>query len=505
MMMKRHSITLVAYLGTLLMLPVSILSVSHASIAVAQTATQQLSQQELQKLTQAITVRVFTKNKTSGSGVIISKRGQVYTVLTNAHVLTSGEPYRITTPDGKSYAAVIPTQKLTYPAGTDVAILQFRAATAYQLAILGVSSPVAVNQQVVAAGFPFDSREIAFTTGRVSLLPDKALKGGYRIGYSNDIRQGMSGGPILNYQGEVIGINGLHANVFRSSRYVYTDGSQPSASERLSMQNSSWGVALQTVAPLIAQFVGTCRECDAIASEGNVDSRPLPPAMQQVDEIARQITVLIKMSNGDNGSGVIIAHKGDTYYVLTSAHNFPKNQDLSYQIVTPDREKYPVKLEQAKIFPGVDLALVQFSSPKTYQVATLAKYNFKNRQSVFSSGWPAASQGSQVKPSRRFAAGLIFDKQSSYFFAKDSNSFTQGYELVYTNNTAGGMSGGPVLDSRGRVIGIHGRAEAEINQKSYDKIQIGLSLGIPISTFLSLVERVGIESELKVENSVPPD
>ncbi|HAT13425.1 MAG TPA: hypothetical protein DCS91_07485, partial [Microcoleaceae bacterium UBA11344] len=61
------------------------------------------------------------------------------------------------------------------------------------------------------------------------------------------------------------------------------------------------------------------------------------------------------------------------------------------------------------------------------------------------------------------------------------------------------MSGGPVFDTQGRVIGIHGQIEAE------DGVNIGYSLGIPSKKILGLIDNFGIQKEwLRVETSAPP-
>ncbi len=78
-----------------------------------------------------------------------------------------------------------------------------------------------------------------------------------------------------------------------------------------------------------------------------------------------------------------------------------------------------------------------------------------------------------------------------------ANTLIGGYELVYTSITYGGMSGGPVLDSSGNVIGIHGRAESEKVEGSNINnggIQTGYSLGVPISTFLELEKKFRVRS-----------
>jgi len=54
------------------------------------------------------------------------------------------------------------------------------------------------------------------------------------------------------------------------------------------------------------------------------------------------------------------------------------------------------------------------------------------------------------------------------------------------------MSGGAVLDSQGRVIGIHGSSETA----GVTEIQLGFSLGIPISTFIGLQERFKVKPQL---------
>ncbi|MGK7903218.1 MAG: tetratricopeptide repeat protein [Hormoscilla sp.] len=443
---------------------------------------QRSEEAELRQLASLITVRVLLDN-TRGSGVLIEKDGQVYTVLTNAHVARSGKSYRIQTPDGKSYPAEFAkVKKHDY----DMTILQFTAdADAnYQVATLKkYIKRGKLPQPVFAAGFSDNARKLVLTRGELSMLASQPLKEGYQIGYTNEVVPGMSGGPVLNAEGKLIGINGM-GDPIRRSAYEFPDGSYPNDEDQEKMNFLNWGVPIQRVAEVYPP--------DRLSA--------VVPA--EVKEEARKITVRIEWPD-NNGSGAIVAQRGQTYYVLTAAHVV--DEEREYKVVAHDSKQYLVDYGKVKKLEGVDLAVLQFQSQESYEVATLAKYNLKvdEKPWIFLSGWPALKRIGELRSLRpEFTAGRVFSKERGALVGKDPGSFTKGYELVYSNLTEGGMSGGPVLDTKGRVIGIHAATEVDDKRRGY---RMGYSLGVPVRTFLSLASRMEVKPEWsQVEESPPP-
>jgi S1-C subfamily serine protease len=221
----------------------------------------------VQSLAQLTSVRILAPTS-SGSGVIVNRQGQTYTVLTCWHVVGFSKQHTIMTPDGRRLTPV--SRQPRQLGNTDLAITQFRSAASYEVARIS-TEPVVQGEQVFAAGFPmyqgstltttFDQgiRVFQFTQGEVSLLPPKSLPQGYRLGYTNDIAVGMSGGPIFNANGLLIGINGrLKYRDPDFGVYAFEDGTEPSPAMLEQMVTSSWGIPISTYLQFVSPHIGDC-------------------------------------------------------------------------------------------------------------------------------------------------------------------------------------------------------------------------------------------------------
>ena len=138
--------------------------------------------------------------KGQGSGVIISKEGHV---ITNHHVIAGQEKISITLHDGKSYNATMVGEDPLL----DIAVIKIASNETFVPLKLGDSSKVEVGQLVFAIGNPFGLGETV-TQGIIS-AKERSLSDNQRDLFQTDaaINPGNSGGPLVNVNGEIIGIN----------------------------------------------------------------------------------------------------------------------------------------------------------------------------------------------------------------------------------------------------------------------------------------------------------
>src|SRR6184192_2504414 len=147
-----------------------------------------------------------------GSGFVIDKEGHV---LTNYHVIAEARQVEVTLHNRKKYRATIVGTDRSH----DLAIIQIKAPDLTPM-VLGESRNLQVGQKVYAIGNPFGLSG-TLTSGIVSSIRSVQEPDGMTIDEAIQtdaaINPGNSGGPLLNWHGEVIGINTIIASTVGQS------------------------------------------------------------------------------------------------------------------------------------------------------------------------------------------------------------------------------------------------------------------------------------------------
>jgi S1-C subfamily serine protease len=144
----------------------------------------------------------------AGSGYIIDEQGHV---VTNAHVVAGGAEFQVKLYDGTTVDATL----VGADEYQDVAVLKLDLASGQKVpgtVSFGDSSTVRAGDTVIAIGSPFGEFNNTVTAGIVNAT-DRSLDTGYGFELPNlvqhdaEIYPGNSGGPLLNTDGAVIGMN----------------------------------------------------------------------------------------------------------------------------------------------------------------------------------------------------------------------------------------------------------------------------------------------------------
>lgn len=246
-------------------------------------------------------------------------------------------------------------------------------------------------------------------------------------------------------------------------------------------------------------------------------------SLAEIVQIASPVTVQINTTDEYDvgGSGVIVGKQGNTYMVVTCVHVvesklFKQNgvDANNLSIHTQDGQSYPLAIvKKLGTKESSDLAVVSFTSSASYPVATIGNSDeAKPGSPVFVSGYPADVQfdsesgtySPKIKDKRTLQVndGLIQERP-----LKGHPKEFEPYTMRYTPRTDNGMSGGPVFDADGRVVGIHGQGD----QTGFGSVtnRNNVNAAVPINTFKQLKSQFGVDiPNMKADNSastVNPD
>ncbi len=148
-------------------------------------------------------VMTITTNSGIGSGFIINEEGYV---VTNAHVLADETGHLASNINVVTYRGEkIPTEFIGFDGSLDIALLKILGN--YDALELADSDEVKQGERVIAIGGPF-GLGFSVTDGIVSAVHREGLRGrDIYIQTNTELNPGNSGGPLINKEGKVIGMN----------------------------------------------------------------------------------------------------------------------------------------------------------------------------------------------------------------------------------------------------------------------------------------------------------
>ena len=189
-----------------------------------------------------------------GSGVVIDTEGHI---LTNNHVVADADELDVTFADGKELSAKL----VGRDPRTDVAVIQVEGAKV-QPATWGDSDKLQVGEWVIAIGNPFGLDHsvtvgVLSAKGRYGFAPDK-LEDFLQTDAS--INPGNSGGPLVNLDGQVVGINTMIAGLGTGVGFAVSEAiARPIVQQLIEtgkVTRPYVGVLMQSLTPQLSQAIG---------------------------------------------------------------------------------------------------------------------------------------------------------------------------------------------------------------------------------------------------------
>ncbi len=455
------------------------------SIALTVTTGTSIRSQTIEENLRSTTVQINIYGKGSdspgGSGVIIDKQGDTYTVLTANHVVCEATEfstkiecakdlrYTISTYTGQEYPVNIKTRRIfqkNLRKDPDLATVTFQAREDYPVAELGNSDDLQIGTDIIVTGFPSifgkkgNARNYTATPGKL-VSRNPGAEAGYSLIYNANTFIGNSGGPVFDSNGRVIAIHGL------------ADATGSTSSLQKTGFNA--GIPINTFLSLQVGVDGEPLICNLKLDNNQFYQE------SQLRTLANQITVKV-IGNNNSGSGTIVGRSQDRYLLITNSHVLSAVDIRKLKIRTHDGRSHFARA--LNVFNHLDLAVLEFTSNRPYCVPKrISSRNPVKGASILAAGYP--NLGDKVT----FKSGEVQQNISN-------PSLKDGYEIGYTSDIEQGMSGGAILNFSGHLIGINGRSSYPISNwyvymngerptdREIEQFR-GLSWGIPMRVFVS--------------------
>ena len=222
-----------------------------------------------------------------GSGVVIDSEGHV---LTNEHVVGQADVIRVTLADGREFDAEL----VGADPNNDLAVLRLLEAENVPWVEPGSSEDLMVGEPVIAIGNPFGLSN-SVTTGVVSAL-NRSIRNDDRVFHGflqtdASINPGNSGGPLLNANGELVGVNtAIYQNAQGIGFAIPIDVAKRIVHELITKGAVApvWlGLELQDLGPQLKQALGLPKRL-----QGALVSRVRPDGPARVSGLERGDVVL---------------------------------------------------------------------------------------------------------------------------------------------------------------------------------------------------------------------
>ncbi len=277
--------------------------------------------------------------QSAGSGVIIDPSG---IILTNNHVVAGGGKITVKLHDGREFVA---SDVKTDP-NTDVAVVRIKAGGSLPFAELGDSDKMQIGDWVLALGQPFGLQDTV-TAGIVS-AKDRGI-GMMRheefLQTDAAINPGNSGGPLVNLQGQVIGVNtaiSSRSGGFEGIGFAVPVNVAKWVSDQLvkdgKVQRAYLGVGIQPVDQDLADQLGVSTPGGALVTDVQPDSPAAAAGLKSQDVITsfngtpitshRQLSAVVGRTPVGKAVPVVVSRDGKETKLTVTVREAPANYGL---------------------------------------------------------------------------------------------------------------------------------------------------------------------------------